>query len=333
MSETIYNSDFSKYLPQSLQRDPKMVAFAKAATEQMLEVSGLSDDVLIYSRIDDLPEDIVDVLAYDFHVDWYDYSYPLAAKRDLLKTSVRVHKKMGTKYAIEKALSALYPESEVEEWFEYEGEPGHFQIVCDVTNSRIVASLADIIRAVKLYKRLSAHLDGVAFQAHIHCEIQTHAEYFRYHTPLTGRLKAGTHPQRNRRGVNYGNDIVVGTEAAGFIFRNPAAGTIPYRNMVFHSQTAQIDAETALNVFGYRNTAAGQINAGESPQRSHRGQNTAAAVEAQDAAAAYHFTSTAAGTVPERSTVQRTEGGAVENTIAATAFSYSVKQCGSTRKL
>ena len=64
MSETIYNSDFSKYLPQSLQRDPKMVAFAKAATEQMLEVSGLSDDVLIYSRIDDLPEDIVDVLAY-----------------------------------------------------------------------------------------------------------------------------------------------------------------------------------------------------------------------------------------------------------------------------
>ena len=333
MSETIYDSDFSKYLPQSLQRDPKMVAFAKAATEQMLEVSGLSDDVLIYSRIDDLPEDIVDVLAYDFHVDWYDYSYPLAAKRDLLKTSVRVHKKMGTKYAVEKALSALYPESEVEEWFEYGGEPGHFQIICDVTNSRIVASLADIIRAVKLYKRLSAHLDGVAFQAHINCEIQTHAEYFRYHTPLTGRLKAGTHPQRNRRGVNYGNDIVVGTEAAGFIFRSPAAGTIPYRNMVFHSQTAQIDAETALNVFGYRNTPAGQINAGESPQRSHRGQNTAAAVEAQDAAAAYHFTSTAAGTVPERSTVQRTEGGAVENTIAATAFSYSVKQCGSTRKL
>lgn len=333
MSETIYDSDFSKYLPQSLQRDHKMVAFAKAATEQMLEVSGLSDDVLIYSRIDDLPEDIVDVLAYDFHVDWYDYSYPLAAKRDLLKTSVRVHKKMGTKYAVEKALSALYPESEVEEWFEYGGEPGHFQIVCDVTNSRIVASLADIIRAVKLYKRLSAHLDGVAFQAHIHCEILTHAEYFRYHTPLTGRLRAGTHPQRNRRGVNYGNNIVVGTEAAGFIFRSPAAGTIPYRNMVFQSQTAHIDAETALNVFGYRNTPAGQINAGESPQRSHRGQNTEAAVEAQDAAAAYHFTSTAAGTVPERSTVQRTEGGAVENTIAATAFSYSVKQCGSTRKL
>lgn len=333
MSETIYNADFIKYLPQPLTHDPKMIALATAAAEELLTVSGLMDNVLIYSRIDDLPEDLVDVLAYDFHVDWYDYSYPLQAKRDLLKSSVRVHKKMGTKYAIEKALSALYPESEVEEWFEYGGEPGHFQIVCDVTNSRIVASLADIIRAVKLYKRLSAHLDGVAYQAHIHCEIQTHAEYFRYHVPLTGKLKAGTHPQRNRRGINYGNNIVVGTEAAGFIFVNPAAGTIPYRNMVFHNQTAQIDAETALNVFGYRNTPAGQINAGESPQRSYRGQNAGAAVVAEDMAAAYHFASPAAGTVPERSTVQRTEGGAVENTIAATAFSYSVKQCGSTRKL
>ena len=123
MSETIYESDFTKYLPQALASDIKMVALAKAITDELLTVSGEMKNVLIYARIDDLPEELVDVLAYDLHVDWYDYSYPLAAKRDLLKSSMRVHKKMGTKYAIEKALSALYPESEVEEWFQYEGEP------------------------------------------------------------------------------------------------------------------------------------------------------------------------------------------------------------------
>lgn len=300
MSETIYQADFAKYLPQALASDPKMVALAKAATMELLNASELTNDVLIYSRIDELPEALVDVLAYDFHVDWYDYSYPLEAKRDLLKSSVKVHKKMGTKYAIEKALSALYPESEVEEWFQYGGEPGHFHIVCDVTNSRIVASLTDIIRAVKLYKRLSAHLDEIVYQAHIHCEIQIQADYFRYHVPLTGRVNAGTYPQHATHGVNYGDNFIIGTEAAGFIFTATAAGTKPYRNMVFQNQTAHIDAETALNVFGYRNTAAGQINAGEAPQRSTGGQS---------------------------------EGGTIENTIAATAFSYSVKQCGSTRKL
>ena len=142
MTETLYDSDFVKYLPQPLTHDPKMIALAKAAAKELLEVSGAVEDVLIYSRIDELPEELIDILAYDMHVDWYDFSYPLAAKRDLLKSSVRVHKKMGTKYAVEKALSALYPESEVEEWFEYEGEPGHFHIVCDVTDSRITASVS-----------------------------------------------------------------------------------------------------------------------------------------------------------------------------------------------
>lgn len=333
MSETIYDSDFTKYLPQPLTHDPKMIALAKAAANEMLTVSGAVENVLIYSRIDDLPEELVDILAYDLHVDWYDYSYPLAAKRALLKSSVRVHKKMGTKYAIEKALSALYPESEVEEWFEYGGEPGHFHIVCDVTDSRITASYSDIVRAVRLYKRLSAHMDEVVYQSHIHCEIYTHTDCFLYHAPMTGKLNAGTHPQRNRRGVNHGYNIVVGTEAAGFIFVNPAAGTIPERSTVFNGRLTQIDAETALNVFMYRNAPAGQINAGESPQRSHRGGNAAAVMEVAGEAAAYCFTSQAAGTDPERSTAQRTEGGAVENTVQAAGFSYTVKQCGSSRKL
>ena len=333
MSETIYESDFTKYLPQPLTHDPKMIALAKAAADELLQVSGAVENVLIYSRIDELPEELVDILAYDMHVDWYDFSYPLAAKRDLLKSSVRVHKKMGTKYAIEKALSALYPESEVEEWFEYEGEPGHFHIVCDVTNSRITASYSDIVRAVKLYKRLSAHMDEVVYQSHVHCEIHTHTDFFLYHVPMTGKLNAGTHPQRNRRGVNYGGNIVVGTEAAGFIFVNPAAGTVPERNTVFHSRMTQIDAETALNVFGYRNMPAGKINAGEAPQRSHRGGSAGAAVEVEGETAAHTFTSPAAGTVPERSTAQRTESGAVESTAHAAGFSYTVKQCGSSRKL
>lgn len=404
MSETIYESDFAKYLPQALANDTKMVALARAVADELLNVSGAVENVLIYSRIDELPEELVDILAYDLHVDWYDYSYPLAAKRDLIKSSMRVHKKMGTKYAIEKALSALFPESEVEEWFQYEGEPGHFHIVCDVTKSRITANFSDIVRAVKMYKRLSAHFDEVVYQSHIHCEIHTHTDVFLYHTPTTGKLHTGTYPQRNIKGVNYGRNIVVGTEAAGFIFVNPAAGTIPERNTAFQGRIAQIDAETALNVFKYRNIPAGQINAGESPQRSHRGGSAGAVMEATGEAAAYRFISTAAGTeperntvfqhqtaqidaetasnaygyrntptgqknagespqrshkggsagaavevegeakantftspaagtVPERSTAQRTEGGAVENTVQAAGFSYTVKQCGSSRKL
>lgn len=333
MSETILEADLTKYLPEALKKDPKIFALAQAAADGLLEASGLTNNVLIYSRFDELPEELVDILAYDLHVDWYDYNYPLEAKRDLVKNSVKVHKKMGTKYAIEKALGSLFPESEVEEWFQYEGQPGHFHIVLDVTNQRIVADYHAIIRAVKLYKRLSAHMDELTYQGSVHGVIHTHGEWFKYTVPMTGRLNAGTYPQRNTKGGQAAGTVIVGTEVAGFIFKAPAAGTKPYRNTRFGSQTAQIDAETALNVFGYTNTPAGRIKAGERPQRSHRGQTDGAAVVLSDAAEAYHFTTPAAGTVPERSTVQRTEGGAVENTVQATGFSYTVKACGSTRKL
>lgn len=305
MTETIYSSDFVKYLPEPLTHDPKMVALAKAVTNELLSVSGLMNNVLIYSRIDDLPEDLVDILAYDLHIDWYDYSYPLDVKRDLLKSSMRVHKKMGTKYAIEKALSALYPDSKVEEWFEYGGEPGHFHIVCDVTNSRIIASYAEIVEAVKMYKRLSAHMDEVTYQCHVNCEIRTHVDCFPYYVPMTGKTEAGTQPQRNRRGVNVDESVIVGTEAAGFIFSSPLAGTIPYRNRVFNGTTTQIDAETVLNAFGYGNILAGKINAGDGSNLSLEG----------------------------IATTEQREHGTKKNGVEATGFSYSIKPCGSGKRL
>lgn len=333
MSKTIYNADYSECLPEALKKDPKMVALANATATALLDTSGIIDNVLIYSRFDELPEELVDILAYDLHVDWYDYNYPLEAKRDLVKNSVKVHKKMGTKYAIETALGSLFPESEVEEWFQYEGEPGHFHIVLDVTNQRITADYAAIIRAVKMYKRLSAHMDELTYQGQVHGVIYTHGEYFRYKTPLTGRLNAGTYPQRNTKAGIGTATYIVGTEAAGFIFTAPAAGTKPYRNTVFSQQAAHIDADTALNTFGYTNTPAGRIKAGEQPQRNTRGQTSGATVTASDRMEAHRFTVPAAGTVPERSTVQQTQGGAVGASTQAMGFSYGVKPCGSRRKL
>ena len=164
-------------------------------------------------------------------------------------------------------------------------------------------------------------------------DAETALNVFGYRNIPAGKINAGEAPQRSHRGGSAGEVMEAGTEAGHFRFTSPAAGTDPDRSTVFHSQKAQIAAETASNAYGYRNTPAGQINAGEAPQRSHRGGSAGAAVEAQGEAEAHVFTSTAAGTVPDRSTVQRTEGGAVENTVQAAGFSFSVKQCGSSRKL
>ena len=318
----IYSVNFADYLPETLKRDPKMKALAAAVTEQMLGVSGEIDNVLIYSRIDELPEELIDILAFDMHVDWYDYSYPLAAKRDILKNSVKVHKKMGTKYAIEKGLSGLYPISEVEEWFEYEGQPHHFHIVCDVSSNRITASYREIVNAVKMYKRLSSWLDEIVYQSRIYCTIMTHTDCFIYKNPLTNRLLTGTYPQRNRRGAQSGSCIVVGTEAAGFIFLQPLTGTIPERNVVFRHSDSRIDAETALKANKYRNIPAGQKNAGEVPQRSRKGAAVEMGVVVEDGAAGFPYSVPEAGTVPERNVVFHYSATQIDAETALNALKY-----------
>ena len=161
MSKSIYDTDFTEYLPEPLKRDKSIYAIAKAATDELLKVSGLSDLVLIYSRIDELPEDMLDILAYDFHCDWYDASYPVDIKRRLLKSNVIIHKRLGTKYAVERALTDIYQSAAVQEWFEYDGNPYFFKVNVTVNQYGISEEqIKDLVAKMWFYKNLRSHCDG-----------------------------------------------------------------------------------------------------------------------------------------------------------------------------
>jgi len=112
--------------PVGLRETPSIAALgsvtAEALAKRPTEISRLS----LYPRIDELPEELLDILAYDFKVDWWDPNYSLEEKRRVFKDSWYVHKHMGTKAAVETSIRAIYPGTKVLEWFEYGGEPYHF---------------------------------------------------------------------------------------------------------------------------------------------------------------------------------------------------------------
>ena len=158
-------------------------------------------------------------------------------------------------------------------------------------------------------------------------------DYVVYKTPMTGRLKAGTYPYRNMRGGTAEAAIIVGTEAAGFIFNVPQAGTVPQRNVIFQGRKSHITAETAMEMFKYRNIPAGVTEAGKTPQRSARGGVTTADITAQTEAEGSTYAVPVAGTVPGRNTHQQTAGGSVTSQAEGTGFKYNTRLCGSPRKL
>ena len=121
----IYSVDFTRSLPPTLKDDPEINALGRAIAEQLQITARQIRQNIIYARIDELDEQTLDILAYDLHVDWYDHSYPIEVKRQTIKDSVKIHRRLGTKYAVETALGAVFPGTRVEEWFEYDGEPRH----------------------------------------------------------------------------------------------------------------------------------------------------------------------------------------------------------------
>lgn len=130
---------------------------ADALAKRPAEIGLLS----IYARIDELPGDLLDILAHDFKIDWWDPNYSLEEKRQTFKDSWYVHKHMGTKAAVETAISAIYPGTKVQEWWEYGGEPFYFRLFLNAGKLRPdTEKHRKVLERVNYYKSLRSHLDG-----------------------------------------------------------------------------------------------------------------------------------------------------------------------------
>lgn len=95
--------------PIALQKDPKTVALGQAIAKVMESRQDEIDSLRIYTRIDELPEWLLDILARDFAVDWYDRSYTLEEKRKTIKDSFYVHRHRGTKRLLKEPFLRFIP--------------------------------------------------------------------------------------------------------------------------------------------------------------------------------------------------------------------------------
>lgn len=160
----LYSVDFTRSLPPALKSDPNMLALAQTIAEQLQITAQQIKQNIIYARIDELDEPTLDILAYDLHVDWYDYSYPIDVKRRTIKDSVKVHRRLGTKYAVETALGAVFPGTRVEEWFEYGGDPYRFKVIIGAADGVTAQQQAAVLKRVRFYKNLRSHLETISYQ-------------------------------------------------------------------------------------------------------------------------------------------------------------------------
>lgn len=147
-------------LPSNLKSDPNIAAAAQAINTELRAVTEDIRKLSIYDRYNEWTDAETDELAWQLHVDFYDPTLPLEQRRELVKNSIAWHRRKGTPSAIEELITTLFGDGQVEEWWEYDGQPYRFQV--KTSNPEVTQKRAqEFIRAVESVKRLSAKLEKV----------------------------------------------------------------------------------------------------------------------------------------------------------------------------
>ena len=202
------NSDSLKEsLPESISGDKEIQATTIAIQEQLQAIQKQISLVLLLPHLDELPEAIVDELAWEYHVDIYNADFDISIKRQLIRQSIAWHHKKGTPAAVVEMLSTIYASAQLEEFWEYGGEPYHFKVTIGEDRTDSAQTIDDAIRVIKLSKNVRSWLDGIKFRRNITGTIYTGAvmaknkrvELFAHTELATNSLYVGGVIMRNRR--------------------------------------------------------------------------------------------------------------------------------------
>lgn len=155
--------DLYKMLPAFMKADKFDKLLAEGMTNLFRNLSVDMERVVIVGYIDKLNEVELDQLAQDWNVFWYLKSATLEQKRQLIKDAQLVFNKLGTVWAVERVMNSYLPESELKEWFDYDGAPHYFKFITN--NTAILQTDIDaFLFVLEKIKRKSQWLEGIILE-------------------------------------------------------------------------------------------------------------------------------------------------------------------------
>lgn len=163
MSKELLHTSLLDILPQNLLRDEQIKAAAQALDAELQKITEATKEALLLPRLDELPEAVIDLLAWQWHVDFYEPTLGIGVKRRLVRESIAMHRIKGTKVAVELALRMTRHTGEVIEWFEYGGKPYYFRVSGIRADSVHPDGLRSLLRLIYEVKNERSWLENIDF--------------------------------------------------------------------------------------------------------------------------------------------------------------------------
>ena len=251
----ISDLDFVRLLPTFMRDDEAVLALSTAMNNLIGEPGRRLHTLRTWDKIDELTEEECDALAWELDIDWYDASIGLAEKRETIKSAQQIKRKRGTKWAVERLISAYFGTGYVVEWYEMDESPFTFAVI--TTNGKIAEQDYDkFLKAVNAAKNARSQLTKVIYLWELR--------------PGVGfNLDTGVH------GYEY---IKCGTTD-----RAATVGLIVRQS---------VEGEPEITAHGYEYTEAGETDCGTYPRPASVGivQRQAVAADVTTECSAYEYT-------------------------------------------
>ena len=128
------NISILNLMPPNLAEDKNIKMAAEAFDEVLRDIIKQIPDVSVIPNLvlnKTVDAVLIDLLAWQFHVDFYDPKMPIETKRYLVMKSLDWHFRKGTPSVVEDIVSTFFSKAIVQEWFEYGGLPYRFQVATE----------------------------------------------------------------------------------------------------------------------------------------------------------------------------------------------------------
>ena len=294
------------------------------------------DAGMTFSEVDNCDENMLDQMAVYLKIEWYDTNADVETKRRIVRTAIEIQRYSGTVKAVREQASAVYPDSEVEEWFDYGGTPGFWRLNVNITEApaqyHTIREMEDLLGYTK---RLSAHLEQISYMVCRGISVGVKVECMAYRVPECGIPYCGTYWKPAQLGYSTGTGLAVmpGTEA--FLAFPEITGTIP--EVATKGWSAGQDLQTSLAVDGYTiNPAeAGDGVTGDLPVTSTKGYTADMPMYAETRVEAFKGSpgeagNTSTGTKPSAAALGTSTEQTAGGNVKVETFRISPNICGKT---
>lgn len=151
------NVDTAALLPGVVGGDPDVAAILAALDGFWREIAPVLPLLGVLATIDRQSSEVCDRLAWQFHCDFWDASWPVETKRWAIIDSIRLHRIAGTRGAVDDVIATIWGASaSVAEWWEYGGEPGTFTVFLE--SGATEEQMLLFAQSIRKVKRATDHL-------------------------------------------------------------------------------------------------------------------------------------------------------------------------------